>query len=334
MAIAHDPSVLLLDEPSSGIAQRETEALGPLLQRIQAETGCAMLVIEHDMPLITAVSDEMIALELGAVVVQGTPARGHQQPAGDLGVPRRRHRRHQPLGRQRQRRGRQGHAVHQDCGEEARGEEDREEDRRGRQVIRRLARLAAGVCLLMGVAVVVAPPASAVLPDKVGWWNKLQQIPILPTVGPVNLPLPPVVSTDDLPVVGDVTPDGFIIAAVRYLVPSGASARLTLVDTDDRPIVMPPGASILACPTTSIWDGLINGRWDSRPKYDCAALSVQSTPTEDRLGFTWDLPASFQTSPGAIDIALVPSGPLPFAAVFAGPTDRVARADRRSRRVG
>jgi ABC-type branched-subunit amino acid transport system ATPase component/predicted MFS family arabinose efflux permease len=73
MAIAHDPSVLILDEPSSGIAQKETEALGPLLRRIQRETGCAMLVIEHDMPLITSVSDEMIALELGAVVVRGTP---------------------------------------------------------------------------------------------------------------------------------------------------------------------------------------------------------------------------------------------------------------------
>ena len=65
MCIAHDPTVLLLDEPSSGIAQRETEALGPLLQRIQRETGCALLVIEHDMPLITGVSDRIVALELG-----------------------------------------------------------------------------------------------------------------------------------------------------------------------------------------------------------------------------------------------------------------------------
>ncbi|MBK5307288.1 MAG: ATP-binding cassette domain-containing protein [Frankiaceae bacterium] len=73
MSIAHDPSVLLLDEPSSGIAQRETEALGPLLQRIRTETGCAMLVIEHDMPLITALSDEILALDLGSVVLQGTP---------------------------------------------------------------------------------------------------------------------------------------------------------------------------------------------------------------------------------------------------------------------
>jgi branched-chain amino acid transport system ATP-binding protein len=73
MSIAHDPTVLLLDEPSSGIAQRETEALGPLLQRIRQETGCSMLVIEHDMPLITSVSDEIIALELGQVIARGRP---------------------------------------------------------------------------------------------------------------------------------------------------------------------------------------------------------------------------------------------------------------------
>ena len=74
MALAHAPSVLVLDEPSSGIAQRETEALGPLLHRIRDETGCGMLVIEHDMPLLTGVSDRMMALVLGAVIAEGTPA--------------------------------------------------------------------------------------------------------------------------------------------------------------------------------------------------------------------------------------------------------------------
>ena len=72
MAVAHYPAVLMLDEPSSGIAQRETEALGPLLLRIRRETGCAMLVIEHDMPLITSISDEIVALELGHVIARGT----------------------------------------------------------------------------------------------------------------------------------------------------------------------------------------------------------------------------------------------------------------------
>ncbi|HET6810260.1 MAG TPA: MFS transporter [Acidimicrobiales bacterium] len=73
MSIAHRPSVLILDEPSSGIAQRETEALGPLLQRIRDEIGCSLLVIEHDMPLVTAIADTMLALELGRVIAEGTP---------------------------------------------------------------------------------------------------------------------------------------------------------------------------------------------------------------------------------------------------------------------
>nr|MBA2608598.1 ATP-binding cassette domain-containing protein [Actinomycetota bacterium] len=93
MCIGHDPKVLLLDEPSSGIAQRETEALGPLLKRIQHDTGCALLVIEHDMPLITEVSDRMIALELGHPIAEGTPQQVLQNPAvissylgGDMAV--------------------------------------------------------------------------------------------------------------------------------------------------------------------------------------------------------------------------------------------------------
>jgi branched-chain amino acid transport system ATP-binding protein len=71
--LAHDPLVLLLDEPSSGIAQRETEALGPLLLRIREQTGASLLVIEHDMPLITGISDEILALETGQVLTRGEP---------------------------------------------------------------------------------------------------------------------------------------------------------------------------------------------------------------------------------------------------------------------
>ncbi|MFN2465606.1 MAG: ATP-binding cassette domain-containing protein, partial [Candidatus Dormibacteria bacterium] len=73
MAIAHDPALLILDEPSSGIAQKETEALAPLLARIREETGCAMLIIEHDMPLVTEISDRLVALELGKVIAEGLP---------------------------------------------------------------------------------------------------------------------------------------------------------------------------------------------------------------------------------------------------------------------
>ena len=53
--LAEDPTVLLLDEPSAGVAQKEIEALGPLLVRIRDHTGyAAQRIIEHDMPLIAA----------------------------------------------------------------------------------------------------------------------------------------------------------------------------------------------------------------------------------------------------------------------------------------
>jgi branched-chain amino acid transport system ATP-binding protein len=78
--LASDPSVIVLDEPSGGVAQRETEALGPLLQRVQGYTGASILVIEHDMPLLTSICDEMYALELGAVIAQGTPAEVLEHP--------------------------------------------------------------------------------------------------------------------------------------------------------------------------------------------------------------------------------------------------------------
>jgi branched-chain amino acid transport system ATP-binding protein len=78
--LASEPSLLLLDEPSSGLAQAETESLGPLLQRIVRETGCGMLVIEHDLPLVTALSDRMVAMEAGAVLVTGTPQQVRSDP--------------------------------------------------------------------------------------------------------------------------------------------------------------------------------------------------------------------------------------------------------------
>src|SRR3954471_22155291 len=71
--LAHEPSVILFDEPSSGIAQRETEALGPLLRRIREITNSSLLVIEHDMPLLTSLADEVVALDLGRVVTRDTP---------------------------------------------------------------------------------------------------------------------------------------------------------------------------------------------------------------------------------------------------------------------
>lgn len=79
--LAEDPVLMMLDEPSAGVAQRETEALGPLLRRIRDHTGAAMLVIEHDMPLLTGLCDRLVAMELGSVVTTGAPADVLEHPA-------------------------------------------------------------------------------------------------------------------------------------------------------------------------------------------------------------------------------------------------------------
>lgn len=75
------PKVILLDEPSSGIAQRETEALAPLLLRVRDELGCGLVLIEHDMPLVLSLATRMYALETGRVIAQGAPQDVVQDPA-------------------------------------------------------------------------------------------------------------------------------------------------------------------------------------------------------------------------------------------------------------
>ena len=67
------PRLILLDEPASGIAQKETEALGPLLRRIRDALGATILIIEHDMPLVMSLSDRLYCLDLGRVIAEGTP---------------------------------------------------------------------------------------------------------------------------------------------------------------------------------------------------------------------------------------------------------------------
>lgn len=72
--VALEPTLLLLDEPSSGIAQRESEALGGVLLAVKERLGTTVVIIEHDMPLIRALSDRLVAMESGEVIAQGSPA--------------------------------------------------------------------------------------------------------------------------------------------------------------------------------------------------------------------------------------------------------------------
>ena len=88
--LAHRATVVLLDEPSSGIAQAEVEALAPLLLRMRSEMGASLLVIEHDMSLVTTICDRVLALDQGTVVATGSPTEVLNDPqvlAAYLGNP-------------------------------------------------------------------------------------------------------------------------------------------------------------------------------------------------------------------------------------------------------
>jgi branched-chain amino acid transport system ATP-binding protein len=80
-AVAHDPAVLLLDEPTSGIAQRESEALGQLIVDLRRRTGATFVIIEHDVPLVSSIADRLICLNLGEVIADGPPASVIEDPA-------------------------------------------------------------------------------------------------------------------------------------------------------------------------------------------------------------------------------------------------------------
>ncbi len=71
--VALRPKLLLLDEPSAGIAQAETEVLGRVIEQIRDTYGITFVVIEHDMPMLVSICDRLIALEVGSIIATGTP---------------------------------------------------------------------------------------------------------------------------------------------------------------------------------------------------------------------------------------------------------------------
>ncbi|MHB8464685.1 MAG: ABC transporter permease subunit [Acidimicrobiales bacterium] len=79
--LAAKPRVLLLDEPTAGVAQRETEAFGPLLRRIREELNCAVIIVEHDMPLLMGLCDRVYAMAEGQVIAEGTPEEIRHNPS-------------------------------------------------------------------------------------------------------------------------------------------------------------------------------------------------------------------------------------------------------------
>jgi sulfate-transporting ATPase len=80
-AVSMMPSVLLLDEPAAGLDEHSTRELGLLIRRLAHDWGMAILLIEHDVPLVLNTCDRVVALNFGEVVGEGAPAEIRTNPA-------------------------------------------------------------------------------------------------------------------------------------------------------------------------------------------------------------------------------------------------------------
>jgi len=79
-ALAGSPAVLLLDEPAAGLSRADTDRLAGLIRRI-ADQGVAVVLVEHDMPLVMGISDHILVMDAGRPIARGTPAEIRRDPA-------------------------------------------------------------------------------------------------------------------------------------------------------------------------------------------------------------------------------------------------------------
>ena len=80
IALACDPEILLLDEPTAGMSAAETHETIRLLERIAHERGLTLLFTEHDMQVVFSIAQRISVLHQGRLIAQGTPAEVQQHP--------------------------------------------------------------------------------------------------------------------------------------------------------------------------------------------------------------------------------------------------------------
>jgi sulfate-transporting ATPase len=79
-ALATRPAVLLLDEPAAGLDKDETKHLGTVLRRVAKERGIGLLLVEHDMTLVSAVCDKVVLIDFGKTLFSGPMADAFDSP--------------------------------------------------------------------------------------------------------------------------------------------------------------------------------------------------------------------------------------------------------------
>ncbi|MHB8451837.1 MAG: ABC transporter ATP-binding protein [Mycobacteriales bacterium] len=80
-ALACEPDLLMLDEPASGLSEGEMSGLRDLIATLRSDRGMSVLLVEHHMDLVMAVSDAVVVLDFGRVVAAGTPTEVRADPA-------------------------------------------------------------------------------------------------------------------------------------------------------------------------------------------------------------------------------------------------------------
>jgi branched-chain amino acid transport system ATP-binding protein len=79
-AMSAHPRLLLLDEPASGLAHSEVDELGETIRRLRDRYGLTVLLVEHHMQLVMGISDEVVVLDFGRKIAEGTPAEVQNDP--------------------------------------------------------------------------------------------------------------------------------------------------------------------------------------------------------------------------------------------------------------
>jgi branched-chain amino acid transport system ATP-binding protein len=80
-ALSLSPRIVLLDEPSSGLNDQETELMTHWIARIRGELGITVVMVEHNMALVSAIADRVVVMNVGTVLSQGSPAQIQNDPA-------------------------------------------------------------------------------------------------------------------------------------------------------------------------------------------------------------------------------------------------------------
>ncbi len=86
-ALMQKARLIMLDEPMAGMSKPEKMAMSSLIQRVRHERGATILVVEHDVPVVMEISDQIVVLDFGRKIADGTPASvqpksGSYEPTG------------------------------------------------------------------------------------------------------------------------------------------------------------------------------------------------------------------------------------------------------------